>query len=218
MGWDDDIPDTLRASRIALIVEALLAASMEFPRSTRPENAVGGPTVVGFGDGAFAAFAAAVYLVWRIACGHGSSCTGHFSSSLLCAKSRVTPLIGFTIPRSELSGGVLASRHVMATVLALSSLEEKPESSIILLDSTCTISSLDENARKLKPFFHNRRGEILDNMDKVREVCVLEDVHHVSGPLNPADIATRGNSSLEDIGPGIFWQTGPSFLPLFPQG
>ena len=65
LGWDDDIPDHLRSSWIALIVEALMAAYMEFPRSTRPENAVGGPTVVGFGDGAFAAFAAAVYLVWK---------------------------------------------------------------------------------------------------------------------------------------------------------
>ena len=100
----------------------------------------------------------------------------------------------------------------MAVVLALSSLDEKPTSSIILLDSTCTISSLEENAKKLKPFFHNRRREILDNMDKVREVCDMEDVHHVSGPQNPADIATRGNSCLEDIGPGSFWQTGPTFL------
>ena len=212
LGWDDDIPAGLRDSWVTLIVEALLAGYLYFSRSTRPDNAEGGPVVVGFGDGAFAAYAAAVYLVWRIACAHGESCHGHFSSSLLCAKSRVTPLRGFTIPRSELSGGLLASRLVMATVLALSKMEDKPVSSIILLDSTCSIISLEEIARKLKPFFYNRRGEIFENMDKVREVCAIEDVHHVSGKLNPADIATRGNSSLEDIGPGSLWQTGPNFL------
>ena len=213
LSWDEDIPENLRASWIELIVEGLVTSLLEFPRSTRPVNAVGGPRVVGFGDGAFAAFAAAVYLVWTTACtGCSGTCPGHYSSTLLCAKSRVTPLRGFTIPRSELSGAVLASRLVMATVLALSSLQEKPTSSVLLLDSTCTISTLDENARKLKPFFHNRRGEILDNMDRVREVCVMEDVHHVSGALNPADIATRGNSCLESLGPGSFWQTGPAFL------
>ena len=212
LSWDDDVPVVMREAWIALIVEALHANNLSFPRSTRPENAVGGPMVVGFGDGAFAAYAAAVYLVWRISCDHGEDCQGHFSSGLLCAKSRVTPLRGFTIPRSELSGGLLVSRLVLATIIALSRLDEKPVSSIILLDSRCTISCLEENARKLKPFFHNRRGEILDNMDQVKETCSMEDVHHVSGKLNPADIATRGNCSIEDIGPGSLWQTGPSFL------
>ena len=212
LGWDDDIPTNLRDNWIELIVETLIAGYVSFARSTRPENATGGPTVVGFGDGAFAAYAAAVYLVWRIACQHGNSCLGHYSSSLLCAKCRVTPLRGFTIPRSELSGGVLVTRVVLAVVKALSKMEEKPVSSIILLDSECTISTLEENARKLKPFFHNRRGEMLDNMDQIRSICSLEDVHHVSGKMNPADIATRGNTKIEDIGPGSFWQTGPSFL------
>ena len=212
LGWDEDIPAGLRESWIQLIVEALLAGGLSFPRSTRPHDVVGGPMVVGFGDGAFAAYAAAVYLVWRLPCDHGEECQGHFSSSLLVAKCRVTPLRGFTVPRSELSGGLLVSRLVLTAVLALSRLDEKPTSSVILLDSTCTISSLEENARKLKPFFHNRRGEMLENMDKVREVCSMEEVHHVSGKLNPADVATRANTKIEDIGPGSFWQTGPTFL------
>ena len=212
LSWDDDIPVNLRDDWIELIVETLVAGYLSFARSTRPDNATGGPTVVGFGDGAFAAYAAAVYLVWRISCQHEDGCQGHFSSTLLCAKCRVTPLRGFTIPRSELSGGVLVTRLVLAVVKALSRMEEKPVSSIILLDSECTISTLEENARKLKPFFHNRRGEMLDNMDHIRSICSLEDVHHVSGKMNPADLATRGNTKIEDIGPGSFWQAGPTFL------
>ena len=66
--WDDDIPDGLRDSWISLIAEALVADNLIFPRSTRPQHAVGGPMIVGFGDGAFAAFAAAVYLVWLFFC------------------------------------------------------------------------------------------------------------------------------------------------------
>ena len=212
LAWDEDIPSGLRHAWIELISEALTHAVLTFPRSTRPANAIGGPRVVGFGDGAFAAFAAAVYLVWQIACGHGQDCPGHFSSALLCAKSRVTPLNGFTIPRSEMSGGVLTSRLVLATVKALSKMKESPTSAIILLDSECTISSLEVSAKKLKPFFHNRRGEMLENMEMVSNICTMEDVHHVAGSLNPADVATRGNTKIEDIGLDSFWQIGPNFL------
>ena len=179
LGWDDDIPPSLRESWITIIVEALVADRLTFPRSASPDNAVGGPVIVGFRDGAFAAFAAAVYLVWRVACDHGDDCDGHYQSALLCAKAKVTPLRGFTIPRSELSGGVLVSRLVLTAAIALSRLEDTPTNSIILLDSTCTISCLEENAKKLKPFFHNRRAEILDNMDEVRQYCHMEEVHHV---------------------------------------
>ena len=73
LSWDEDIPSDLRPAWIDLIAEALTHGVLTFPRSTRPANAIGGPRVVGFGDGAFAAFAAAVYLVWEIACGHGQS-------------------------------------------------------------------------------------------------------------------------------------------------
>ena len=40
----------------------------------------------------------------------------------------------------------------------------------------------------------------------------MEDIHHVAGNLNPADVTTRGLAKVEDIGPGSFWQKGPSFL------
>ena len=214
LSWDDDVPVALRPAWIEIISEALTHTELSFPRSTRPMDAEGGPKVVAFGDGAFAAFAAAIYLVWKRKCKEdcGFNCSGHFSSSLLCAKSRVTPLNGYTIPRSEISGAVLASRLLLSTVKALSCLKEPPEGAVLLLDSECTISSLEMSAKKLKPFFHNRRGELLENMALVNDICPMEQVHHVGGTLNPADIATRGNTKLEDIGLGSLWQTGPTFL------
>ena len=212
ISWDDDIPTELRPSWISLLSETLSSGMLKFPRSVRPKNAVGGPVLVGFGDGSFAAFAASVYVVWQSKCDHKYACSGHFSSSLLCAKAKVTPLRGFTVPRSELSSGVLVSRLLLTAAIALSKLEEKPSNSVILMDSSCTISCLEENAKRLKPFFHNRRAEILENMEQIRQYCPLEDIHHVSGSLNPADIATRGDTKLEDIGPLSFWQSGPSFL------
>ena len=66
--WDDEIPNKLRDSWISLISEALIVDELLFPRCTKPKGAVGGPTIVGFGDGSLAAFAAVVYLIWFYFC------------------------------------------------------------------------------------------------------------------------------------------------------
>ena len=148
--WDEDVPSFLRDEWVLLLSEALTAGKLEFPRSARPINAVGGPTIVGFADGSFAAFAAAIYLVWKVTgnCNNEFLCTGHYSSSLLCSKAKVTPLRGLTVPRSELSSGVLMSRLMLTVALALSKLQHKPTHAIMLMDSTCAISSLEENAKR----------------------------------------------------------------------
>ena len=221
--WDDPVPDEEKQLWINLITEAVQSGEHIFPRSTRPEKAIGGPMIVGFGDGAFPAYGGCAYLVWEYSCLDldlcvSSSCLGkeggHFSSALALAKGRVTPLSGFTVPRSEMSGGVLVSRLVLRLARSLSLMEEKPKSAIILLDSECTISTLEAKASLLKPFFHNRRAEFLENMDVVSQLCTMEPVHWVGTLDNPADLLTRGTAKIDDIGLGSFWQVGPKFLLL----
>jgi len=186
--WDDPVPDEEKQLWINLITEAVQSGEHIFPRSTRPEKAIGGPMIVGFGDGAFPAYGGCAYLVWEYSCLDidlcvSSSCLGkdggHFSSALALAKGRVTPLSGFTVPRNEMSGGVLVSRLVLRLARSLSLMKEKPKSAIILLDSECTISTLEAKASLLKPFFHNRRAEFLENMDVVSQLCTMEPVHWV---------------------------------------
>ena len=81
-----------------------------------------------------------------------------------------------------------------------------------MLDSECTISTLETSASQLKPFFHNRRAEILENIDSVSKFCEMEPVHWVRSEENIADILTRGTAKLSDLGPGSVWQSGPTFL------
>ena len=88
----------------------------------------------------------------------------------------------------------------------------KPKSVTPLVDSKCTISVLEKSVGALKPFFHNRVSEILENLADMRKVCEVEDLHYIASKDNPADLATRGGVKLEDIGPGSFWQKGPLFL------
>ena len=93
-------------------------------------------------------------------------------------------------------------------------MEDKPISCIILLDSECTISLLEASASQLKPFLHNRRAEILENMDSVSQICEIEPINWVANSPNPADILTRGTAKLNDISLDTTWQHGPKFLSL----
>ena len=121
LGWDDLLPGGIKSQWVNLIAEAVQADAICFPRTTRPADAIGNPVVVSFGDGSFQAFCATVYIRWEVSCKHSdqSSCQGDFVSTLLCAKAKVTPQAGLTIPRSELSGNVLQSRLAVTTVRAL---------------------------------------------------------------------------------------------------
>ena len=226
--WDSDIPVEKRDSWISLLAEAVRAGEVVFPRRSRPENSVGGPRIAAFGDGALPAYGGCIYLVWEHACpASGLYCEtgscdgdrGHFSAHLVLGKARVTPLRGFTTPRSELSAGVLVSRMCLRVARALSYLdnEEKPISCVIMLDSECTVATLENSSRTLKPFFLNRKQEILENMEAVKRYCPIEPIQWISSELNISDILTRGTARPEDVGLGSVWQSGPDFLSL-PRG
>ena len=219
LDWGDEVSVKFADSMKSLIAEAVMSDSLCFPRSVRPENAVDAPLVVEFSDGALPAFSATVYLRWRIQCQHKSldctDCHELFSARLLWAKARVTPVNGYSVPRSELSAKVLGSRMALTTVRALHSEPSMaPKCVIMLADSKCTISAVDTTSRALKPFFSNRVSEILENMGEMEKLCDVEKIQYVPGALNPADLATRGSVKVSDLGPDSFWQLGPSFLCL----
>ena len=45
-------------------------------------------------------------------------------------------------------------------------------------------------------------------------ICPTEEVYHVAGEANVADMATRPGVKLSEIGSKSLWQSGPSFLLL----
>ena len=112
-----------------------------------------------------------------------------------------------------MSGMVMCSRMALTTVKALQTESSmSPKGVIMMADSECTISALETTSRALKPFFHNRVGEVLENVEKMKKYCPVEDVHHLPGHLNPADVPTRGLAKVSELGPGSFRQKGPAFL------
>ena len=201
--WDEQLPDKEKAAWTQFMNEVLNMKPILFTRSTRPSGAEGRPWLIGFCDGSLSAFCVTIYVLWKI-CGSGREAT------LLMAKSRVAPVYGTTVPRMELQSLTVLSRMMNTAARAL---PDQVERALLIGDSECTIAALEKTSGDLGPYFSNRVAEIHDNLERLKEaVNEVEPVWHVSGLLNPADLGTRGHVSVEEIGPGSFWQQGPRFL------
>ena len=206
LSWDDEIPANMKNWWVEVLTEAIKAEMLNFPRGTKPNNAIGSPILIGFCDGALPAYAANVYIRWEMS---EPDCQGNkFSVTLLCAKAKVTPINGCTTPKSELNAATLLSRLIKSAAHAI---VDTPSSVVCAGDSQCVISSLELSSTKFKPYFHNRISEIRDNFDDLRKICPVEEFYFVPGKMNPADMATRENGKLEDVGVGSEWQS-PEFL------
>ena len=80
----------------------------------------------------------------------------------------------------------------------------QPKAVIMLADSKCTISAVDTTTRALKPYFHNRVSEIVENMTEMRKFCTVEEMFYVASDQNPADLAIRGSAKVDDLGPNSY--------------
>lgn len=74
-------------------------------QSVRPRGAVGSPIIAGFADASLQAACDNIYVAYKTLEGQ--------VSNLLIAKSRVSPLAGPTVPRSELQGMVILVRILL---------------------------------------------------------------------------------------------------------
>ena len=224
--WDSPVSTSLVKEWASALKEAITQDNLYFPRSMSSSRAVKKPKLVGFWDGTSQAFSAAVYVVSMISKHKENEEESlpegdledkdynpeehEFTSQLVAAKARVTPLkTGLTIPRSELSGLLLCTRLLSRT----ESLYSGGFGSVSCLgDSTCIISSLDKTATSFNPFMHARLSEIHNLRDKLSSKVHLEEVFHIASAENISDICTRRESHLSNLGEGSSWQTGPSWL------
>ena len=223
LDWDEPLPDALQQVWRNLISQSISAKALVFPRSLMIPGVVGRPEVCGFWDGSDLAYAGCVYVRWKL------EEENSWWTTLVTAKTRVTPQAGCTTPRAELSGLVLLARLVDKVIKAL----DIPPIRITLMgDSTCTISACEVNCASLKPFFSNRVMEILHLMDgwgkksglsacqelggdvigDMEHEVLVDELMHVAGPLNVADYPSRGNLEWQEMDEGSLWQQGPSFL------
>ncbi|MBM6549429.1 hypothetical protein, partial [Streptococcus dysgalactiae] len=120
--------------------------------------------------------------------------------SIVTAKSRVAPLKQTTIPRLELSAGVVAADIYR---MLKHELELEIEATYFWTDSKIVLHYLRNETSRFETFVANRVARILD-------VTQASQWGHVGGNENPADLASRG-MTFEDKDVNL-WFNGPPFL------
>ena len=243
LGWDDPIPKEEQDLWAELLQVAVDMKPIPFTRTVRPSQAVGGAWLIGFGDGSLAAFAATLYMRWRVGPSNGPpnglALDGPSSGppdgpksgpseeplsgppkgppvfwvNLLLAKARVSTIHGTSTPRAEMQSLVMMMRLILT---AVKSLPFKIEGVVAALDSQYSIAATEKSGGLLGPYFANRVNEYYQIRSEIEElVNVIEPLQHVPGNLNgSADICTRGRGKVEDLGPSSTWEQGPSFLRM----
>ena len=202
-GWDQDVPRGEKQRWASWFASLLASGEAVFPRSTRPENAVGRPRMVGFCDSSEVAVCASLYVVWE-------TLRDGMSSRLLMAKCRVAPLLGMTVPRGEMQALTILTRLLLVVAEAF---PEKFLSISSYTDSMCSLGALAKMSTTMKPYFGNRVSEIHHVRARLAELTDdLPPVHHIPGQDNPADIGTRSGVRVDELTLGSLWQTGPAFL------
>ena len=181
------------------------APAITFMRCYKPSNAVGRSHLICFFDGSDDAFAAVIYIRWKLE-------DGSIITNFLSSKTRVTPTKRLTTPRSELSGALLASRLALSSVTSLVSASIPIERLWFIGDSECILACLEKTNCAFGEYFGNRVGEILDNQAQIEKHCQVGEWWHTASCHNGADQATRCDSSPLDLSQNSAWQHGPAYL------
>ncbi|GFX68999.1 integrase catalytic domain-containing protein [Trichonephila clavipes] len=131
----------------------------------------------GFSDASEKANAAAIYCC-------SVSDTGKINVQLIIAKTRVSPLKPVSLPQLELCGALLLVKLMDFTCKALNSPISETQ---FYMDSTIVLAWIESHANRWKTLVGNRVAKI--------QMSSATQWHHISGSVNPVDLATRGVSS-----------------------
>ncbi|XP_062714101.1 uncharacterized protein LOC134290893 [Aedes albopictus] len=146
-----------------------------------------------FVDASLKAYCAAAY--FRIIDNGSPRC------ALVAAKTKVTPLQPQSIPRNELSAGVIGVR-LLKSVLENHSIPVKKR--YMWTDATTVLAWLREDPGNYRQFVAFRVAEI-------QTETRVEEWHYVPSSLNVADKGTKWGSG-PCFDPASQWFTGPEFL------
>ena len=195
LSWDADIPAEMKQEWVKLIKRLKYIDGVEVRRCVYDPDSIGEPELVLFCDGSPQAMCAVAYIRWKL---H----RGGYSAFLFAAKTRVTPLERLTIPRIEMQSAVLAVRLGNSII---SNCGYKFSKVSYISDSTCTLATLKKDSVALKEYMGNRVAEI-------NASTKTDQWYHVKSEENIADLATRMEATVKDVGEGSTWQRGPAWL------
>lgn len=195
LNWDEAVPISVYTAWKQFTNEILLLKNIALPRAVRQVDAKKEVELHAFCDGSEKAYGAAIYIRTK-------NKSGQYTTTLMCAKNRVTPQKTMTIPRIELCGALLAAR--LLTTAKASMIGTNISQQILWCDSAIVIAWINNPSKMLKTFVANRIAEITTLTNP-------KDWRHISSQLNAADILSRG-ASTEELLQCKSWFAGPQFL------
>ncbi|XP_022817401.1 uncharacterized protein LOC111350200 isoform X1 [Spodoptera litura] len=192
-GWDEELDTTTREEWIALRESLQHLNGIEVQRWLGiTDHKTAKIEVHGFCDASTKAYAAVAYV--RVE--HEEVIT----TQIIAAKTRVAPVKPVSLPRLELCAALLLSRLLKQIKTAMKITDSKI---FAWSDSTIVLSWLLGDPTRWQVFVRNRVVEILDNTGT--------NWFHVQSSNNPADVASRGEHTLE-LKDDEKWWKGPKWL------
>ena len=203
--WDHVLPNELLKEWRDLITDLTEGHPVSIPRKYLRDiqELPTSVTLCGFCDASTRAYAAVIYLLAKT----NTKTVVQF----VVAKTRVAPLQTQTIPRLELLSAFLLAKLIVSVSSSLESVFRQLEVKCYT-DSKVALYWICGVNKEWKPFVQNRINVIRKN--------VHPDLwSHCPGASNPADLPSRGLSTLE-FSVNQLWRNGPEWLtkdPATPQ-
>ncbi len=194
--WDDDLSPAQFYGFQKIQGEVSKLAEFKTPRFIGHElqNAEAQPVyeLHCLTDGSTTAYTANLYLRTTV----GTSSV----TNLLLSKTRLNPINGLSVPKTELMGVFLGVKLMQQLSPELQIPVAKKE---IWTDSLCVIHWISSH-KKLPIFVENRLTQIRAAKDVTFRYIPTND--------NSADIGTKPHTYVEFLGKQVLWLHGPSFL------
>lgn len=194
--WDDPLPSYLLNEWFEILASFSAINDIKIPRWLHYTPAIKRIQLHAFSDGSKHAYASIVYM--RV-----EDTNNQMFTTIITAKSKVTPANTISIPRIELCGAVISIKLVQ-WVLKHIALDPNNIDIHYWTDATIVLSWIRGDINRWPIFVANRIGQIHTHSH-------VHQWHHVSTADNPADISSRGATAEELIASKLYWH-GPSWL------
>ena len=194
--WDQVVDSSLRKEWIEYFYDMIQIGKIEYPRFALPSSVdTDGCFLFAFADSSFLCSQECIYI------GYTDLDDGLVKTKLIYARNQINTQNSTGIASLELQAAVAAATMLHEVKLKM----QKVRKIYLFTDNQVVLWMLQRVNISLSLYDRNRVSAILRLVDK-------EDIYHVRGDHNPADLGTRITDGVLLSRPDSEFHTGPKFL------